>query len=92
MTNTQLFLAVGLPILIVVLGFIWNGKSSRAETAVLRGEMNVLRAEMNGKFDVISTQLATITRTQELMQQDLKRFYEITTALDKRVLTLENKQ
>ncbi len=44
----------------------------------MKTETNVLRAEMNGKFDVIAVQLAAINRTLEIIQQDLKRFNEVT--------------
>lgn len=61
--------------------------------------MNVLRAEMNGKFDVIAVQfaaiavqLATINRTMEIIQQDLKRFNEVTNSLDKRLDVVENRR
>ncbi len=85
MTNARLFLAMGVPIAFALIGLIWNNRSNHAEVALLR-------AEMNGKFDVVNMQLATITRTLELIQQDLKQFHEITNSLGKRVLTLENKQ
>ncbi len=90
MTNTQLFLAIGLPILIVVLGFVWNSKSNRAEIAILRGEMNVKFAEVNGKFDVIAVHLAAINRTLEIVQQDLKHFNDVMNGLDKRLQVLES--
>ena len=85
MSNTQLFLAMGVPILVALIGLVWNNRSNHAEVALLR-------AEMNGKFDVVNVQLATIARTLEVIQQDLKQFHEVTSSLDKRVLTLANKQ
>ncbi len=85
MTNAQLFLAMGVPILVALIGLVWNNRSNHAEVALLR-------AEMNGKFDVINVQLATITRTLEIIQQDLKHFHDVVDGIDKRVLTLEHKQ
>ncbi len=92
MTNTQLFVSICIPVFFIVLGFIWNAKTNRAEIATLRGEVNVLRAEMNGKFDVIAVQLAAINRTLEIIQQDLKRFNEVTTSIDKRLEAVENRR
>ncbi len=91
-TDAQLLLGMGVPILVALIGLVWTNRSNNAA-------VTLLRAEMNGKFDVMNVQLAgisarldAITRTQELMQQDLKRFFEIANSLDKRVSTLESKQ
>ncbi len=99
MTNTQLFVSICVPVFFIVLGFIWNAKTNRAEIATLRGEMNVLKAETNGKFDVIAVQLAAVTvqlaainRTLEIIQQDLRRFNEVTNSLDKRLEAVENRR
>ena len=97
-TNTQLFISICVPVSVLILGFIWNAKMYCAEIGTVRSNMNVLRSELNvfqveinGKFDLIMIQLAAINRTMEIIQQDLKRFNEVTISLDKRLEVVERR-
>lgn len=79
MTNSQLFIAVATPIVVILIGFIWQSKG-----------IDGLRAEVNGKLDGVNARLDMLTRSQEVMQSDMKEFIRVTHDLDKRVSRLES--
>ena len=78
MTNSQLSIAIGAPIAVVVIGFIWQGKG-----------LDYLRAETNARFDAVNARLDMLTCGQERIDDDLKTFHRLIHDIDKRVDKLE---
>ena len=74
MTNIQLYLSIGLPILTVLIGFILNWRM----LANFRPEVNQRFDDVNRRVDHVDAELSTI-------RQHLLTFYSITGVLQGRL-------
>ena len=76
MTDTQLYLAVGVPTIALVLGMIGNGLLFNALSARMRSleaRMLALESSMNTRFDLIMGRLADLDTRLSVLEDRSKR-------------------
>jgi hypothetical protein len=76
MTDTQLYLAVGVPTIALVLGMIGNGLLFNALSARMSGleaRMLALESSMNTRFDLIMGRLADLDTRLSVLENRSKR-------------------
>ena len=76
MTDTQLYLAVGVPTMALVLGMIGNGLLFNALSARMRslgGRMLAVESSMKTRFDLIMGRLADLHTRLSVLENRSKR-------------------
>jgi hypothetical protein len=76
MTATQLYLAVGVPTIALVLGMIGNGllfNALSARMSSLEARMLALESSMNTRFDLIMGRLADLDTRLSVLEDRSKR-------------------
>jgi hypothetical protein len=76
MTDTQLYLAVGVPTIALVLGMIGNGllfNALSARMSSLEVRMLALESSMNTRFDLIMGRLADLDTRLSVLEDRSKR-------------------
>jgi archaellum component FlaC len=76
MTNTQLLISVGLPMILVLVG-------------ILLGQKNV--GEINGRLDRMDQRMDKIESRLDRIDADLRQFFSITGRLEGRMDSLEKR-
>jgi len=80
MNDTQLFLAVGMPTLVVLIGILinhWQVSAINARITDLRVDTNARFQEMNTRFDDLKdTWRAELRRVEEILDARLKHLEE----------------
>ena len=94
MTNVQLFIAVGVPVLVMIVGFVLQGRSIDN----LRNEMLARFDTVNGRIDGLSARIDSLsTRIDGLesrilvIESDLRQFYSITGNHEGRISAFEKR-
>ncbi len=80
MSNLQLFLAIGVPVLVMIVGFVLQGRAFSS----LRDEMLARFESVNGRFDSLERRVGVI-------EADLRQFYSITGNHEGRIGSLEKR-
>ena len=76
MTDTQLYLAVGVPTIALVLGMIGNGllfNALSARMSSLEARMLALESSMNTRFDLIMGRLTDLDTRLSVLEDRSKR-------------------
>ena len=76
MTDTQLYLSVGIPTLVLALGMIGNGLLFNAlsgRMSSLEARMLALETSMNARFDLIMGRLADVGTRLSVLEDRSKR-------------------
>ena len=102
MTNTQLFIAVGVPVLVMIVGFVLQNRA-------FHGELNGLRSEMLARFDAVNGRIESnfnalnaridglekridgVEKRISVIEADLRQFYSITGNHEGRISAFEKR-
>ncbi len=87
MTNVQLFIAVGVPVLVMIVGFVLQGRSIDN----LRNEMLARFEAVNSRIDGLGSRMDGLERRIGVIESDLRQFYSITGNHEGRISAFEKR-
>ena len=78
MTNTQLYLAIGVPFFSLLVVFLMNNRSIDALRSESKNGIDALRSEMrefSARFDRLDTRFDRMDARFDALERDLREFY-----------------
>jgi hypothetical protein len=78
-------LTIGIPLLVILFGILWNQQGLRDLRAEMRNEIGSLRGDMSARFNGVDGRL-------DRMQSDLSQFYRDLGDHGARIDAIEKKQ
>ncbi len=91
MANLQLFTAIGVPVLVMIVGFVLQNKAIQGEISGLRIEMLARFQAADSRLDRIDRRIDEIERRVGVIEADLRQFYSITGNHEGRIGALEKR-
>jgi hypothetical protein len=95
MTDMQLYLAIGIPVVVMVLGFVWSSTALRSEMNArfegLNGSINARFDAVNARLDALSNRIDSLERRVAVIEADLRTFFSITGNHQARIENLEKR-
>ena len=75
MTDTQLYLPIGIPVVVTVLGFAWSSTA--------------LRSEMSARFDTVHTRLDALSSRIDRLDRHIDGLVRHIDRLERRIAVIE---
>ena len=91
MTNIQLFISVGVPLIVLIAGFVWQNRAIHEGLAALRNEMLSRFDGVKEQFDGVNARLDSLERRVGVIESDLRQFYSITGNHEGRISAIEKR-
>ncbi len=89
MTNTQLFIAVGVPVLVMIVGFVLQGRSIDNLRNEMLARFEAANQRIDSNFNALNTRIDGLERRIGVIESDLRQFYSITGNHEGRISAFE---